>query len=91
MKEFILENFDVIFYIVCGIFSLITGSSIFSQIRTNMARKKLKEYLEKAKSRETYTVCPHCKSKISFSELVFHLPSGQVDQDLNGIPDDEEK
>lgn len=48
---------------------------------------KFKKYLDDAKKRETYTVCPYCKKKIPISELHFHLPTGQLDDDLNGLPD----
>lgn len=64
-----------------SIFAAITG--VFAAINAH----RFSKYLENAKKRETYTVCPHCKKKILLSELAFHLPSGEVDQDLDGRPD----
>lgn len=49
--------------------------------------RKMKNYLRNAKMRETYTVCPKCNARIPLSDLHFRLPSGEVDDDLNGIPD----
>lgn len=53
--------------------------------------KALDRALKEAKMRETYVICPHCQKKIPLSELSFHLPDGQVDNNLNGIPDSNEK
>lgn len=48
---------------------------------------KLGKQLEAAKERETYAVCPHCGKKIHLSEMSFRLPSGALDNDLDGKPD----
>lgn len=54
-------------------------------------QKALDRALKEAKMRETYVICPHCQKKIPLSELSFHLPDGQIDDNLNGIPDSNEK
>lgn len=51
---------------------------------------KFTKYLNDARQRETYIECPHCKKKIPLSEISFHLPSGEVDNNLNGKPDAQE-
>lgn len=51
---------------------------------------KFTRYLDAAKQRETYIECPHCKKRIPLSEIQFHLPSGEVDNNLNGRPDSQE-
>lgn len=51
--------------------------------------RRLEKYLDQAKARETYTVCPHCKARLPLSDLVFHLPDGAVDNNLDGKPDKE--
>lgn len=52
--------------------------------------RRFMKYLDKAKERETYAVCPHCKKRIPLSEIQFHLPTGEVDNNLNGKPDEDE-
>lgn len=53
------------------------------------ARKsfKFEKALEAAKQRDTYCICPHCKKKISLSEIHWILPTGEIDDNLNGKPD----
>ena len=60
--------------------------AVVSAIKTH----KLKNALDKAKQRETYTVCPRCKKKVPLSELSFYLVDGSKDDNLNGVPDLEE-
>lgn len=50
----------------------------------------VKRVLNQAKKRETFTVCPHCHKKIMLSDISFRLPTGEIDNDLNGKPDAEE-
>ena len=49
--------------------------------------KIFKEQIERARSRETYTKCPKCGSKIPLSEVNFYLPGDIRDNNLNGIDD----
>lgn len=87
MKEFIIENFDVVFYCVCGLLASLSGLSIFSLIRSKVKTSLIEKELSSIKERQTYAICPHCKKKIPFQDLEFHLPDGSKDQNLNGIPD----
>lgn len=50
---------------------------------------KLAQQLEQAKERETYATCPHCGKKIHLSEMSFRLPSGALDNNLDGKPDED--
>lgn len=54
-------------------------------------QKALDRALKEAKMRETYVICPHCEKKIPLSELSFHLPDGSIDDNLDGIPDANQK
>lgn len=87
MKDFILENFDGVCYVALGLFSALSGLSIFSLIRSKLKTRMIEKELSYIKERQTYAICPHCKKKIPFQELEFHLPDGSKDQNLNGIPD----
>lgn len=91
MKDFILQNFDVVCYVALGLFSSLSGLSIFSLIRSKVKTRMIEKELDLIKERQTYIICPHCKKKVAFSELEFHLPDGGKDQNLNGIPDEREK
>ena len=53
-------------------------------VRKNL---RIEKALDEAKQRETYIICPNCKKKIPLSEISFRLPSGEVDNNLNGKPD----
>lgn len=50
----------------------------------------VKRVLNQAKKRDTFTVCPHCHKKIMLSDMSFRLPTGEIDNDLNGKPDSQE-
>ena len=52
--------------------------------------KIFKEQIERARSRETYTKCPKCGSKIPLSEVNFYLPGDIRDNNLNGVDDSKE-
>lgn len=73
--------------LVSGIVAICTAvAGVIALIQT----KKFSHYLDAAKQRETYIECPRCKKKIPLSEINFHLPSGEVDNNLNGRPDSQE-
>lgn len=87
MKEWIIENLN---WLVPSAVSLFSGSSflsIFSLVKSIHARKAVKNALEKAKADSYYTTCPHCKSKIYLEDTKWHMPNGDVDDDLDGIKD----
>lgn len=66
------------------------AAAIVSVIKAFSAAKKaakLERLLEDARARSTYTICPHCKEKLYLTDLSFFLPSGSLDNNLDGIPD----
>lgn len=69
------------------------AASIVSVIKAVSASKKaakLEKLVQEARERETYVICPSCKKKLPLSEIDFHLPSGAIDNNLNGKADYEE-
>lgn len=52
--------------------------------------KHLEKALAAAKRRQTSIVCPHCHKESPLSEVNFKLPSGELDNNLNGVPDNSE-
>ena len=73
---------------VCSAIGAAAGvaMAIISLVKSRKASK----FMQAAKARETYAVCPHCKKKVPLSELPFFLPDGSKDNNLNGVPDIEE-
>lgn len=82
--NFIQENWSSIVNVCMGVVNGVAAIVLL------IKSKSFSLYLKKAKQRETYMVCPHCKKEIPLSELSFHLPSGEVDNNLNGVPDQQE-
>ena len=62
-------------------------TSVINVIIAGKRSAKLAQQLEQAKERETYATCPHCGKKIHLSEMSFKLPSGALDNNLDGKPD----
>lgn len=50
----------------------------------------LNEELRRAMVRLTYCDCPNCGNKILLADCQWKLPGGYADQNLNGVPDDQE-
>lgn len=86
MKEFILENKELFLSFVAAVVTGL-GTAIGFICRSNVVlRSRLK-----AAQRQGYTFkCPHCKKEMPLSDISFYLPSGELDNNLNGIPDDKE-
>lgn len=63
------------------------GTALGFLIKSNVvSRRKLK-----AAQRSCYQIrCPHCKKSAPVTEVTFLLPSGKVDNNLNGIADEDE-
>lgn len=75
--------------------SVVTSVAAFIVYRVKIRHQKAKEallvaQLNDAIKRATYTVCPHCSSQVKLEELKWYLPTGERDQNLNGIADDKE-
>ena len=64
-------------------------TAIINAIVAGKRSARLAQQLEQAKERETYAVCPHCGKKIHLSEMSFRLPSGALDNNLDGKPDED--
>lgn len=86
MKDFIVENFDTILLVASG---LLTAIATFLGI-TNARISKIRKMLNGSKSNGYRIRCPHCKKESPIDEVSFLLPSGAVDNNLNGTPDDQE-
>lgn len=69
------------------LFALDVASGVYT---LHLARS-FKALKAKAVVRKTYTVCPHCNQAIPLEDVSFFLPGGKRDDNLNGVPDDEEK
>lgn len=61
--------------------------SLVAAVMSFFKSRRLARLLDDAKARETYSICPFCHKKIPLSEMDFHLPSGVVDNDLDGLAD----
>lgn len=61
-------------------------STTFGIVFSRQLSKRVKEA-----RKFTFTKCPHCGGMFRLSDADFILPSGEVDNDLNGIPDNQEK
>ena len=46
--------------------------------------------LDNAKLRLTYTTCPYCGHKVRLDECHWKLPGDLADENLNGVPDNQE-
>lgn len=71
--------------------------SIFAYVRYRISLKKekakteaLSKALDDARRRNTYSKCPHCGRDIPLSKLHFYLADDIPDDNLNGLPDDQE-
>lgn len=63
------------------------GTALGFLIRGNVvSRRRLK-----AAQRQGYKIrCPHCKKESAITDCTLLMPSGAVDNNLNGIPDQDE-
>lgn len=88
MKQFIVDNMDVIIAAITAATGLMSAIAAWIvNLTLHRSNRCLEEKLKKVKERETYTVCPHCKKEIPFSDLSFFLPGGLPDQNLDGKED----
>lgn len=75
--------------------AVITGLASFLVYRLKLRSQKAKtalviKELDNAKLRLTYTICPHCHNKVSLDQCHWLLPGALKDENLNGIPDNQE-
>lgn len=64
--------------------------SVLVGVSSIVTAKVTSNAIKKAKSRGTFTICPHCHKAIPLSDLDFRLPDGSIDNNLNGVPDSQE-
>lgn len=79
--DFMERHWTDLIALVTAAGSLVIG--ITSAVRSH----KLSKALDDAKRRQTTIVCPHCHKESPLSEVNFRLPGGEIDNNLDGIPD----
>ena len=95
MQEFwkwFLDFWPTIAAGVSGIFAAVATFLVCRiKLRTQKAKTAalLKE-LDNAKLRLTYTRCPHCGNNVKLADCHWKLPGDLADENLNGIPDNQE-
>lgn len=82
--NFITTNWKFFAIVIAGFFMLVF--TVFGIIVSRLVSRRV----TKARS-VTFTKCPHCGEMFTLSECDFILPSGEVDNDLNGVPDSQER
>lgn len=87
MKEWLIENVSWLAPVIAALFSGTSLCSIISLVRT----LHLSSALKKARESKYWTTCPRCHKKIYLDELVLRMPDGAVDDNINGVPDDQER
>lgn len=87
MKEFLAFLESHWLEISAAFASVIAVVTAVINLRKNA---KLSKALESAKTRGTQVICPYCKKSAPLSEVRFILPTGELDQNLNGVPDNAE-
>lgn len=84
MREFLSENRELIISLVTVIMSLMVDGLIGLGIALGFSRRRIRQL-----TRSGYKVrCPHCKKESPIEECSFLMASGQLDNNLNGIPDE---
>lgn len=87
-EEFIKILADYWPIIVSSVLSLVTTVVTGVSLSLRHKLKLTRCDLEKARMNHVYFNCPRCGKKVNLNEITFHLPSGDVDNDLDGLPDD---
>lgn len=91
MKEWILQNFDASVIVAALGFLASSCTGIIGLINAVSSKKSLKKLVDQARENKYWSNCPHCGKRIYLDELSWHMPSGDVDNDFNGVPDVKEK
>lgn len=89
MKEWILQNLDA-GVIIAACSALGSVAAAITGLVSFLKARKYSRYVEEARKRQVWCSCPHCKKTIYLDQLKFRLPTGEIDDNLNGIPDDKE-
>ena len=90
MKEWILNNLDAVS--IAGVVSSVASVAlaIIGLLKSRKSKKRYEELVRDIKARTTWTICPKCGKKVYFAEFSWNLLDGQKDDNLNGVPDDQE-
>lgn len=91
MIEFIQTLPEWLLYLFAGLSAALNVGSISAAVASLVRQRHITKALNDAKQRESYIVCPRCKEKVPLSEISIHLKSGELDNNLNGVPDHLEK
>ena len=75
--------------------SVVSAIAAYAVYRVKIRHEKAKNavlvaQLNDAIKRATYTECPNCGAHVKLEDLNWFLPTGERDQNLNGIADEKE-
>lgn len=81
--------------IVGSVTAVVTAGCSYAVYRFKMRSQKAKTValmreLDNAKLRLTYHVCPYCGHQVRLDECRWKLPGDLADENLNGVPDNQE-
>lgn len=90
--KWFLDNWPTIGSAVLSVFLSAAAFLVYHfKIKTEKAKNAvLTAQLNDAIRRATYTECPNCGAHVKLEDLKWYLPTGEQDQNLNGIADDKE-
>lgn len=87
MREFINQLPDWVLILCAALSFLLNVGGVSAAATSLLKQRHISQALKEAKERQSYIICPHCKKKTPLSEVSIHLVNGEVDNNLNGVPD----
>lgn len=86
MREFLSQNRELIIALVSLLVSILVDGCVGLGIALGVARSRIRKL-----SRQGYQIqCPRCHKDFPIAEANFLMSSGELDNNLNGIPDEKE-
>lgn len=86
MRQFLSENRELIIALGSLLLSLLVDGCVGLGIALGISRRRIREL-----TRQGYQIrCPRCKKEFPLEEAHFLMASGELDDNLNGIPDSQE-
>lgn len=83
MREFLSQNREIIIAAASIVLSLLVDGCVGLGIALGISRRRIREL-----TRQGYQIrCPRCKKEFPLEEAHFLMASGELDDNLNGIPD----
>lgn len=61
--------------------------AVVALVKTHQVKKTCKKLIAEAEARCTMVECPRCHKKSPLQEVSFYLPTGERDQNLDGVAD----